>query len=126
MSEISRSLAFGLAAALGVTLCASVILGAAQLFLDIPDGILTAASCAVMGGAAYAAGYTATQQKRSRGLIQGALCGAGIYIFALILSIASGLCEFSDMSAIKAAVCLIFGIIGGVKGVNTKKTGERH
>lgn len=123
---MSRSVISGIAAAAAAVGAFCLVLGIAQLFFDIPDVILSYASCAVLGIACYAAGYSSTQIKRSMGLVQGLLCGLSVFLISLASGIVFGQFIFSDMTLIKAAVCLISGGIGGIKGVNTKKTRERH
>ena len=126
MSELAKSVRRGIVSSFGAVIAASVVLGIAQLCLDIPDGILDAVSVVTLGAASYTAGYVSTQQYRSKGLAQGLLCGAGIFAAVFLLSLIFGQLVFSEIFAAKAAACIAAGILGGVIGVNTKKTKLRH
>lgn len=122
MSVSRKSLISGLIFA-GITLllCA-IAAGAAAMFFDIPDAVLDAAAVIIIGAAAYFAAYRSTQINRSKGIKQGFLCGVSLFLLLFILSLMFSVCHFSELMAVKAAVCLIFGIVGGVIGINTKKT----
>lgn len=115
---------------IGISLLSVVIfcaaLGTVMLFFTVSDSMLSAVSLAVIGISAYVGGYFSTQKFRSMGLIQGVLCGAGLFLAIFLLSAAFDLFSFEDMTLIKAAVSAVCGVVGGVKGVNTKKTRERH
>lgn len=126
MSGLGKSVLKGLACSLGVILLICTVIGFAELFADISEEILDIASVAILSVAAFAAGYAATQLHRSKGMVQGILCGVGLFMLALLLSLVSSEFEFRDIAVVKAIFCLLFGMVGGVKGVNTKKTGERH
>lgn len=126
MSEIGKSVLRGLAGAVAVILLICTLIGFAELFADISEEILDIASVAILSVAAFSAGYFATQIYRSKGLIQGILCGATAFGLALLLSLAFEEFECRDIAVVKGVFCLLSGMIGGVKGVNTKKTKERH
>lgn len=122
MSVFARGILRGVGFALSVILMISAALGLAALLLDIPDTVLEAVSVAVLGAAAYCAAYRSTQINRSKGLKQGIFCGAALYLVIFTLSLIFSQFRFTDMAAIKATACLIFGIIGGITGINTKMT----
>lgn len=121
-----KSVLCGLVCGIAAVFAICTLLGIIMLILNIPDEILSIISVAILALSAYAAGYFSTQLFRSKGMIQGAMCGAGLFFTAFVLSAAFKSFTFSDMAAIKAAACLTAGVVGGVKGVNTKKTKERH
>lgn len=122
MSEMAKSifrgLMFSLAAALLICAAEALI----SLFLDIPEKYILILSALILAAAAYISAYRSTQLYRSKGLIQGLLCGAAVFLTALFLSVLSGSFGFGELTAIKAVLCIIFGAVGGVKGINTKKT----
>lgn len=126
MSGIGKSVLKGLASSVGVIFLISVIIGLAELFFDITEDILNLASVAILSVAAFSAGYIATQLHRSKGMLQGILCGAGLFLLTLLLSLAFSELELRDVAVVKAVLCILAGVAGGVKGVNTKKTKERH
>ena len=124
MSGLGKSVFKGLAGSIAVVAAICWLLGIAELFADISDDILDVASVGILGVAAFSAGYIATQLYRSKGLLQGLLCGAGLFSLALILSLIFSEFEFRNIAVIKGVVCVIAGISGGVIGINTKKTKE--
>ncbi len=126
MSDFKNSLLRGFAISLAAALAVSTAVGTAALFIDIPDGLLDKLSFAVLALAAYIAAYASTQFYRSKGLIQGLICGAGVFAAAFICGTVFLKQLPSDYAAVKAVLCAVFGAIGGIKGVNTKKTGIRH
>ena len=126
MSDIGKSVLKGVASSIAVVLLICMAMGFAELFADIPEELLDAASVAILSIAAFSAGYVATQLHRSKGLLQGILCGGGIFALTLILSLTFAEFEFRNIAVVKGIFCGVAGMVGGVKGVNTKKTRERH
>ena len=126
MPEILKSVHKGVAAAAVMLMAICLILSILQLFADISDGILSFISVAVLGTVSYTAAYISTQLCRTKGLLQGVLCGTSVFSVALLASVLTHEFSFTDMTAVKAVVCLIAGIAGGIKGVNTKKTNLRR
>ena len=126
MSSFSKSVLRGIAVSFGVILLICAVLATAEQYFDLSDTVLDITSVLILGIASFVASYAATQLYRSRGLLQGILCGASIFLIVFLLSIAFGEFEFKDATIIKAIICVLAGVVGGVKGVNTKKTGVRH
>ena len=126
MSSFSKSVLRGIAVSFGVILLICAVLATAEHYFDLSDTVIDITSVLILGIASFAASYAATQLYRSRGLLQGILCGASIFLIVFLLSIAFGEFEFMDATIIKAIICVLAGVVGGVKGVNTKKTGVRH
>lgn len=115
----------GLLAAFVFTVISFVLLSAVITFADIPDSAVKAAGAAVFAAACYISGYASTQIARKNGLLQG-LCCSGIISALLFIS---GLIISKDITGFlltKIILCIIFGSIGGVKGINTKKTNLRR
>lgn len=126
MSEIAKSTAKGVAAGICFALGLCFLVALISVFADIPDGALDVISALIFSAAAYLAGFVSTQICRSKGLVQGVICGLALFLTALLLSAAFKKIEFSDIAAMKFALSLCSGAVGGVKGINTKKTKERH
>ena len=126
MSDFASAVSKGLLFSLLVMLLLSAAVGAVGVFVDISDAAVGLLGVAILGAAAYSAGMFSTRLKRSMGLLQGFVCGAVLFLSAMILSIAFSEFSFSEMASIKAAVSVICGIIGGVRGVNVKLTGKSH
>lgn len=126
MSDFASAVSKGLLFSLLVMLLLSAAVGAVGVFVDISDAAVGLLGVAILGAAAYSAGMFSTRLKRSMGLLQGFVCGAVLFLSAMILSIAFSEFSFSEMTAVKAAVSVISGVIGGVRGVNVKLTGKSH
>lgn len=116
--NVLRGVLFSSFVSLMITLTLSVVF----LFADIPDGILGVISVVIITLAAFSASFYSTQRCRQNGLKQGILCGAVLFLMLCILSLMFAQCRFSEWTAIKAAACFIAGALGGVWGINTKKT----
>ena len=117
-----KALRSGLIFGLGALLLICSALSVLQLFADIPDGILMGISASVLGISSYSSAYFSTQLCRTKGLIQGIICGCAVFLAALLASAITKNFSYTNMTEIKAAVCVLCGAVGGVKGINTKKT----
>ena len=122
MPEIIKSLQKGVAAATVIMIAVCLVISAVQLFVDISDDLLSIVSVAVLATVSYASAYISTQLYRSKGLLQGVLCGSVVFALVLSASIITHNFRFTDLTVIKGTVCIIAGAVGGVKGINTKKT----
>lgn len=110
------------AAAGGLTvLIICLILSVVLTFVDVPDIIISGVVVIMLSAFCYICAYCSTQICRRGGIKQGAISGV---IPALPILIISGVsCGYvSDYCLVKISACLIFGIIGGVRGINTKRT----
>ncbi len=102
---------------IGIVVAFSIVM----TFADIPDEIVRGISGLIPGAVSYAAAYASTQTVRNKGLVQGAILGGLFLIITVLLGlIFNGL--VSESCLIKAGACFVAGILGGVIGVNTRKT----
>ena len=101
-------------------LCA--VISALMLFVDIPEDILSKLSVVLISFLSYASAYFSTQIKRTKGLSQGLLCGSTAFVFIFILGLISKNISLSELMPTKMLACVVCGIIGGIKGINTKHT----
>lgn len=87
---------------------------------DLPHAAIEplALAAAIIGG--IAAGFLCARLVRRRGLLLGALCGAGLFLILSIASFAVTQVVFDYGSLLKLAACVLSGAIGGVMGVNAK------
>ncbi len=121
MKNFNRGLRCGL---LSGTLCAlllCVLTAVLQLFFDLSDGALSFIAIAILCISSFCAAYFSTQLCRSHGLWQGALCGLLVFGGVFFLSLLFG-SRPSYISLERVLFCLVFGTVGGIRGVNTKKT----
>jgi len=110
--------AAGLAVGYGVMLPVSA---AAALLLSFFDGAAkTAGAAAVLAMAigSYFCGRTAGIMRRRGGLKTGLLCGLLFSVLPILLSLIFR--QFAGvMLPVKVILCVAFGTVGGVAGVNT-------
>lgn len=93
-----------------------------MLWVDIPDGLLTLIAVLIIVFNCYLSAYISTQHDRNNGIAQGLKCGIINFIMILLVSLILGNFSFSKTFALKLILCIFFGTIGGIVGVNTKKT----
>lgn len=107
------------AACCAVLLCLSAL--AINMISGIPYGALDWITAAIAGISVLVGAYIAAAISKSRGLPTGIICAV---IFMLILYVA-GFCNtngsVSVITAVKTAVALICGALGGIWGVNRKE-----
>lgn len=120
-SDLLRAIKHGAAAGGLSVLIICLVLSVIMTFVDIPDIIISSAVVIMLSAFCYICAYCSTQICRRGGIKQGAVSGA---IAALpILVISSISCGYvSDYCLVKIFSCLIFGIVGGIRGINTKRT----
>ena len=101
-----------------LSVCAALILGFVN---GVPYDLIDYIMAAISGVSVLFGSYIASAVAKSRGLIIGALCGAVMFLLQLAVGMGVNGGDLSILTAIKAAVMLIAGIAGGIKGVNRKE-----
>lgn len=96
---------------------AAVLCAAAVAFLQIPTELLPTVSLVAVGCGAMAAGIFAGYLGGSRGMIEGGITGALLFVLLTAGSIAAGAFSGEQMIA-KLIVMLICAAVGGIIGVN--------
>lgn len=112
----AAGLAAGYAASLAVSVLAAFILS----FTDAASK--TAGAAAVLAAAigSFVCGRTAGSLKHRDGLKTGALCGLAFAVPLVIISVIFRLSE-GAMFFVKVVLCVSFGTVGGVAGVNREE-----
>lgn len=99
-----------------VALC-SFLLATSKVFSEeIVLGVIIGAD--VVG--AFIGGYIAARIKKEKGIVCGAVVGGTLFIIVLIGAMIIGFDEVTYRTVISFGVLLIFGALGGIKGVNRK------
>lgn len=99
-----------------VALC-SFLLATSKVFSEeIVLGVIIVAD--VVG--AFVGGYIAARIKKEKGIVCGAVVGGTLFIIVLIGAMIIGFDEVTYRTVISFGVLLIFGALGGIKGVNRK------
>ena len=121
-NSLSRTVAVGIIVTVASILLITCIISVALLIAPaIPYDyigyiMLTADAVGIFIGA-----YTAAALSGSRGIVVGLLCAFGTFIILLIAGFAVKDGNVGMMTVIRAAVLILFGILGGIKGVNRKE-----
>lgn len=124
MREFLNSVIKGTVKSFAVTGIILAIISILMIYIDISDNSLQIISIIILSICCYLSAYFSTQIKRTKGLVQGITCAILIFGVFLILSLIINGFSFSEMLIRKLIVCFVFGIIGGIIGINTKKTNK--
>ena len=89
--------------------------------VDVPRAAILPLAIAAAALGAFAAGLTAAAVARQKGLLLGAVCGLVLFLLILLAGVAQYAGVSGGNAAIKFAVLLLCGSIGGVLGVNLRK-----
>ena len=103
------------------TVCVAAIIFAMSLVLaigNIPAALIMPLATAALAIRAFSAGIASAKINKSKGMACGAV--AGILLFLLVWAsggiIGNG--DFSTVTAIKAGIVILAGVLGGIVGVN--------
>ena len=110
--------AAGMAAGYGAALLAATLAAGALTLTDTAASGSGAAAILAVSAGSFVCGRIAGKLRRKNGLQTGAVCGILFILPLVVLSLIFGLAG-SILLAVKAALCLIFGMVGGVSGVNS-------
>lgn len=69
---------------------------------------------------AFVGGYIAARIKKEKGIVCGAIVGGILFILVLTGGMISGFEEITYRTILSFGILLIFGALGGIKGVNRK------
>lgn len=95
----------------------SLLLASSKVFSEeIVLGIIIGADVI----SAFAGGYIAARIKKEKGIVCGAAVGFILYLIVLTGAMINGFDEITFRTVISFGVLLIFGALGGIKGVNRK------
>ncbi len=121
--DVSHGLKYGLAAEVGMIFAMILIISVVLLVFNLSKAVIMIAVVVTLFAASYTGGYVSTQICRHGGLVQGLLCGAVLCVIILPASVVSN-GYLSGYCILRLIVCVLGGAIGGIKGINTKKTKE--
>ena len=69
---------------------------------------------------AFVGGYISARIKKEKGIVCGAIVGGILFILVLTGGMISGFEEITYRTILSFGILLIFGALGGIKGVNRK------
>lgn len=110
---------FAISVAIGtVSVFAALVISAAVVYMmQLPVEICGAFGVLSLAFGCLTAGYALGRKKQRRGLKQGFLCGVALFLLCLFGSLIFGSVSAAGFFG-RLAVCVIFGAVGGVIGVN--------
>lgn len=99
-----------------IALCSALFASSKIFSQDVVLGVIIGADvvCAFVGG------YIAARIKKEKGIVCGAVVGGILFILVLTGGMISGFEEVTYRTVLSFGVLLIFGALGGIKGVNRK------
>ncbi len=73
------------------------------------------------GVGVFVGAYACARITGERGLVMGLICGALVFLSLVIAGMTSGTDTIGLLTLLRAAVTLLCGTLGGIKGVNRKE-----
>ena len=116
-----KAILFGIAGSVAVTLllmcmiCGMVLISASVPYSMLPYILLIADA-----GGVFCGGYLAAAINKSRGLILGGIIGVIMFILLICAGLGTGE-AVGWITLLKFFVMTVFGILGGIAGVNKKE-----
>lgn len=105
-----------------VSLLLFISVACIMLLVDVSDSLLLFVTIALVGFNSYLSAYISTQFDRNNGIIQGIECGILCFASVVVAAVATAGFDITSLILVKLLICLACGSVGGVVGVNTKKT----
>ena len=112
---------FAISVAVGafVSLGALLLCAAAVYILQLPVEVCGTLGAFSLITGCFASAYVLGRQKQRRGIKQGFLCGAALFLICLLGSVIFGEVTAGGFFG-RLLLCALAGVIGGVLGVNRK------
>lgn len=111
--------AAGVAAGYGAALIFAALAAGALTITDTAATASGAAAVVALAAGSFVCGRVAGKLRRKGGLKTGALCGILFIIPTIVASLFFGLAG-GVLLIVKTVLCVIFGMVGGVSGVNSE------
>ncbi len=97
-----------------------VICGVMSFSSGVPYSLIPYILLIADAGGAFCGAYCCAAVNKSRGLILGLVCGFILFVIHFIAGLTTG-DTVGMMTLLRFAVLMIFGMLGGIKGVNKKE-----
>lgn len=129
--QILMPVIMGILAALIASLILLAIFSVLLSTLDIPTVSVQVFACISIGAGALTGGFFSARILRNKGLLSGAATGLLFYAVLLIAGAAMGQADIQALTLLKVLLAVVFGAIGGIMGVNSKRRlrrlkGKKH
>ncbi len=123
MQFYKKGIVAGVFAMMAFVVASTIAFGIVMTLFDISDEIVSIVGTLILALGCYLASYVSTQIVRNNGLIQGLIVGGIVSSVLLIIGIIVNR-ELTVACFEKMISSTLFSIIGGIKGINTRKTGK--
>ncbi len=116
-----KQILIGIATALAVTLLLLCVICAVINFASaIPYSLLPYIMLIADAVGGFFGAYVCAAMSKSRGLILGLICGFAVFVIMFIASLSTGE-TIGLITLLRFIVLIVFGALGGIKGVNKKE-----
>ncbi|MCD7846815.1 MAG: TIGR04086 family membrane protein [Oscillospiraceae bacterium] len=123
MQFYKKGVIAGLLSLLGFVVTSTILFGTIMTLTDISDEIVRIAGTLILSVGCFIASYVSTQIIRNNGILQGLIiCGIVSSVLLVISLIVNSTLTITCFE--KIVCCTLLSMIGGIKGINTRKTGK--
>ena len=88
--------------------------------IDLPFGLISPVSIAIIGVSNFIGSFISAKKFGKKGLFIGLSASITLFIIILLVNLSIQPSGFGSIAAVKGAVTLFSGILGGILGVNKK------
>ncbi|MCD8005663.1 MAG: TIGR04086 family membrane protein [Oscillospiraceae bacterium] len=123
MQFYKKGVIAGVLSLIAFVITSTILFATVMMLVDVPNEIISIAGTLILSTGCLLASYVSTQIVRNRGLVQG-LIVSGIVSSALLIVCLVAHRTLTVSCFEKIICCTLFSVIGGIKGINTRKTGK--
>ena len=119
---VIKPIVFGVLISLAFIFIMTCVICLALLFFpSVPYSAMPYIMLAADAVGCFIGAWFAASRIGSRGLVNGLICSGAVFILMLIAGFISDSGTLTLVTPLKLAVMLLFGALGGIKGVNRKE-----
>lgn len=120
--RVMKSILFSLLIGIIVSIVVLMIFSLVITLKHIPQGLVPTFSAISVAIGGFSSGLSCAKFLKRDGLIFGLISGGCLFIMLALTGLAFGQSDINYLTAIRLAISLICGALGGVLGVNTRKS----
>lgn len=121
-SKVALTMLVGMLVGLATSLVMLLIFSFIMTIKDIPQGIVPTLSAAAVAIGSFAGGMSGAKLHKKAGFAIGIVVGICMYLLLMLTGLAMNGEGFGASSAVKLVISFASGGIGGIIGVNTRKS----
>ncbi len=123
MQYYKKGIIAGILSLIVFTIVFALLFGTVMTLADVSDEIVSIAGTLILSTDCLIASYVSTQIVRNNGLVQGLIVGCFVSVVLLLICLIVNK-TLTIPCFEKMVCCMLSSIIGGIKGINTRKTGK--